>query len=478
MPNTPEDNNKDFNSGSTEGKTGKLDPNDASLAIVKKSNINRKTIRIAVSIVGALILLGVMIGLSPHKPKTVKEKEQEKQKYSQQIPSDLAVNPGDYGMVKGEPVEAPQVEGYNYAPKPVGDQNSSVPQYQVYNRNPNPDQTVQYPTPQPSQSQNQPGQQNQQQLTQKNLPFSLNPMAGYVGPDEEAKRRLAALTSPFFFAWSSDEQKANQQSAQDSQPGSKATDAQTAAIQAAYESAYSKENMAEEKQSFLNSQKGDYSTYLDNHYITATDAAHLIQAGSIIPVIMETGIDSDLPGTVIAVVYENVFDSLTGQNILIPRGSKLIGNYDNQLSFGQNRVLVTWDRVIRTDGVSISLRGMPGTDLQGQAGLHDQVDYHLATILATVGAASLFDIGTNAAISALSTNQFLGSLAAAMTAQGSTSSNVTSAAQAAAIAYANKLVDQQPTVIIRSGTRGNCLVQKDMILPTFVDGNSAYTEGQ
>ena len=71
MSNSPENDkeNMDMDSVSTEGKNGKLNPNDASLAIVKKSNFNRKTIRIAVSIVGALILLGVMIGLSPHKPK-------------------------------------------------------------------------------------------------------------------------------------------------------------------------------------------------------------------------------------------------------------------------------------------------------------------------------------------------------------------------------------------------------------------------
>ena len=200
--------NKDRDPVSTEGKTGKLNPNDASLAIVKKSNINRKTIRIAVSIVGALILLGVMIGLSPHKPKTATEKGQEKQKYSQQIPNDLNVNPEDYGTVKGQTVEGPQVQGYAYAPKPVADQNNAVPQYQTYNRNPNPDQTVQYPIPQPSQS------QNQQQQPTKDLPFSLNPMAGYGGPDEETKRRLAALTSPFFFAWSSDAQQGPQQQQQ------------------------------------------------------------------------------------------------------------------------------------------------------------------------------------------------------------------------------------------------------------------------
>ena len=65
-----------------------------------------------------------------------------------------------------------------------------------------------------------------------------------------------------------------------------------------------------------------------------------------------------------------------------------------------------------------------------------------------------------------------------MTAQGSTSSNVTSAATAAATAYAQKLVDQQPTLIIREGTRANCLIDKDMILPAFVDQYGGYRSGQ
>ena len=252
------------------------------------------------------------------------------------------------------------------------------------------------------------------------------------------------------------------------------SDQQAQALQAAYDSPYTKQNMAAEKQKFLENQKGDFSAYLDNRWISPVDSQHILQAGTLIPITMITGINSDLPGTIISQVTENVFDSLTGQNILIPRGSRLIGTYDNAIAFGQDRVLVAWERLIRTDGVSISLRGMKGADLQGKAGLHDQVDYHVQQILAVLGAATVFNVGTNAAISALSTNQFLSSLAAAMTAQGSTSNNVTTAANAAAIDYANKIIDQQPTIIIREGTRADCLIDKDMILPAFVDDEGGY----
>lgn len=460
--------NKELDAVSSEGKEGKLDPKDASLALVKKSRINKRTLRIAVSIVASLIFLGVIIGLSPHKPKSAKQQEQEKQKYTQQIPSDLDVTPQDYAPVKGETVQAPQIEGYS-TPKVVADQNSSLPQYSTYNRNPTPDQSAQYPGANAQQ------QQNQQQPTQKSSP--LVSMFNMASQDDEARKKLAALTSGFFFPWTSQE---DQKSAQKSQPGQvdQSIQAQTAAIESAYESAYSKQNMSKEKQTFLNNQQGDYSAYLDNHYLTPVDAAHLLQAGTLIPITMITAINSDLPGTILAQVNENVFDSLSGRNILVPRGSRLIGTYDNGIAFGQDRVLVVWNRLLRTDGVSITLRGMKGTDLQGKSGLHDQVDYHIAQILATVGAATVFTVSTNAAISALSTNSFLSSLASAMTAQGSTSSSVTSAAQSAAMTYANKLIDQQPTINIREGMRANCIIDKDMILPAFVDADGGYVAGR
>jgi type IV secretion system protein VirB10 len=453
----------------------KIPENDASLSLVKRPTLNKKTLRLLVFATGGIVLFGVFIGLSAPKQKPAKEASQGKPDFSAQAPDALQPTSADYSpYVKAPPVEP----GYVSPGKSVASDNTAAPTYGTYNRGTSPDKNSarfvdqQQPPPNSQPSQN-------EQASSKSPPWPLG-VAGISEPSDEEKRRLAALTSSLFFPWTPSNRQQNQNpsssqstNGQPAAPG-QMTDAQSQALEAAYDTAATKQNMAKEKQQFLDKQQGDYSAYLDNHYITPVDAKHILQAGSFIPITMVTGINSDLPGEIIAQVNEPVFDSLTGQNILIPRGSRLLGTYDNSISFGQNRVLVVWNRLIRTDGVSISLRGMKGTDLQGKSGLHDQVDYHIAQILAVVGAATVFNVGTNVAISALSTSQFLSSLSAAVTAQGNTSSNVTSAATAAAIDYANKIIEQSPTIVIREGTRADCIIDKDMILPPFVDDDDGY----
>ena len=75
-----------------------------------------------------------------------------------------------------------------------------------------------------------------------------------------------------------------------------------------------------------------------------------MQAGTVIPAALITGIRSDLPGQVTAQVTENVYDSPTGKYLLIPQGAKLIGLYDSQIAFGQDRVLLVWTRLIMPNG--------------------------------------------------------------------------------------------------------------------------------
>ena len=103
---------------------------------------------------------------------------------------------------------------------------------------------------------------------------------------------------------------------------------------------------------------------------------YVVQAGAAIPAALITGIRSDLPGQVTAQVTEHVYDSPTGKYLLIPQGSKLIGVYDSQISFGQDRVLLVWTRLIMPNGRSIVLERQPGADTQGFAGLEDEVDHH------------------------------------------------------------------------------------------------------
>jgi type IV secretion system protein TrbI len=105
-------------------------------------------------------------------------------------------------------------------------------------------------------------------------------------------------------------------------------------------------------------------------------SSYVLQAGTVIPAALITGIQSDLPGLITAQVTENVYDSPTGRFLLVPQGAKLIGSYDSQVSFGQSRVLLVWNRIVFPNGQSIVLDHQPGADTEGYAGLEDGVDYH------------------------------------------------------------------------------------------------------
>jgi type IV secretion system protein VirB10 len=120
---------------------------------------------------------------------------------------------------------------------------------------------------------------------------------------------------------------------------------------------------------------------------------HVLQAGSIIPAALITGIRSDLPGQVTAQVTEPVYDSVTGRILLIPQGSRLIGDYNADVSFGQRRVQLAWNRLILPDGRSIVLERQPGGDPSGFAGLQDGVDFHWGGVLRAALVSTLLGVG-------------------------------------------------------------------------------------
>ena len=131
--------------------------------------------------------------------------------------------------------------------------------------------------------------------------------------------------------------------------------------------------------------------------ITSPGSTYLLSAGSLIPAALITGIRSDLPGQVTAQVTQDVYDSPTGRILLIPQGARLIGEYDSQLSAGQNRVLLAWDRLVLPDGRSVLLDRQPGTDTAGMAGLHDRTNYHWGKLLRAAAISTLLGIGTELA---------------------------------------------------------------------------------
>lgn len=110
-----------------------------------------------------------------------------------------------------------------------------------------------------------------------------------------------------------------------------------------------------------------------------------------------TGIRSDLPGQITAQVTENIYDSPTGRNLLIPQGTRVIGQYDNGVGFGQRRILLVWNRLIFPNGRSIVLERQPGADTRGYAGLEDGVDYHWWDLAKAAALSTLLGIGTELA---------------------------------------------------------------------------------
>ncbi|WP_454621981.1 TrbI/VirB10 family protein [Bradyrhizobium cenepequi] len=125
---------------------------------------------------------------------------------------------------------------------------------------------------------------------------------------------------------------------------------------------------------------------------------YVLQAGAVIPAALITGIRSDLPGQITAQVTENIYDSPTGRLLLVPQGTRIIGQYDNAVQFGQRRVLLVWNRLIFPNGRSIVLERQPGADAAGYAGLEDGVDYHWWDLAKAAGLSTLLSVGAELAI--------------------------------------------------------------------------------
>jgi type IV secretory pathway VirB10-like protein len=222
------------------------------------------------------------------------------------------------------------------------------------------------------------------------------------------------------------------------------------------------------KTEFLGEQKSTTA----NDYIAAQRQAPIspyeVQAGSIIPATLVTGINSDLPGTMIAQVNQNVFDSKTGAYVLIPAGSKIIGKYDSQVTNGQSRVLVAWQRIIFPDSSSINIGGLAGADTAGYSGLTGKVDDHSGKLFRNAILFSL--IGAGAAllqprtIATVATGGIAGAVMAPSvpaTIAGQVGSQVSQVAQQSA----RQNQQQQPTIEVRPGYLFNVIVDRDLVLP-------------
>jgi type IV secretion system protein VirB10 len=179
-------------------------------------------------------------------------------------------------------------------------------------------------------------------------------------------------------------------------------------------------------------------------------------AGTVIAAALITGINSDLPGQVLASVTESIYDTATGHHLLIPQGSRLLGQYDSQIAFGQQRVLLVWTRLILPDASSIALDRPPGVDTLGYAGLQDGVDWHWQQLLA--GAALSTLIGVAAELAAPDRGN--GQSQIVISARESTQDSVNQAGQE----LTRRNLNVQPTLTIRPGFPIRVIVNKDLVL--------------
>ncbi len=155
------------------------------------------------------------------------------------------------------------------------------------------------------------------------------------------------------------------------------------------------QNRQKQNEAFL--RKSANAQIRNSGYLQMPDSPYQVMAGTVIAAALVTGIKSDLPGDVIATVTEPVYDSASGQHVLIPQGSRLLGRYNSQVSYGQSRVQVVWQRVILPDTSSFQLDNLVGTDAAGYAGLEDGVDWHWDRLVAGAVMTSLLGIGAELA---------------------------------------------------------------------------------
>ncbi|WP_420346538.1 TrbI/VirB10 family protein [Pelagibius sp.] len=200
------------------------------------------------------------------------------------------------------------------------------------------------------------------------------------------------------------------------------------------------------------------SAIYNPHALQDPASPYQVMAGTVIAASLITGINSDLPGRVIAQVTENVYDTVSGRYVLIPQGSRVIGTYDSVVAFGQERALVVWQRIIMPDGSSVVIENLPATDTAGYAGLEDEVNFHTWRLLKGIVLSTLLGVSTE-----LTFGDEEDDLVEAI--RESTQDSVNQAGQR----ITERNLNIQPTITVRPGWPLRIIVNKDMVLRPYRD---------
>lgn len=191
----------------------------------------------------------------------------------------------------------------------------------------------------------------------------------------------------------------------------------------------------------------------------APRSRYQLTAGFVVPGTLISGINSELPGQIVAQVSQNVFDTATGKYLLIPQGSRLVGSYSADVQYGQSRVLIAWQRIVFPDGKAMDLGAMPGSDSAGYGGFKDKVNNHYFRIF---GSALFMSAITAGATLSQPQSNFSSDGNQRQSAGSALSEALGQQLGQATAALVQKNLNIAPTLMIRPGFRFNVVVTKDL----------------
>ena len=238
-----------------------------------------------------------------------------------------------------------------------------------------------------------------------------------------------------------------------------------------------KKTIKDEKQRFMGAAVDEEVT--NQHVMQKPISKYTLFAGTSIPGILKTTLKSDNPGSIVAIVSQDVFDSVTGQYLIIPKGSTLIGTYNSKVSYGDVRMQAKFIRLIRPDGTSIILPNQIGVDGQGVSGFSDEVDNHWGQLIGAAALTTVFNVPAVAAQYSQNQAQAYNPATGTYNTPGIATTFGNAALQSAGEGVSkvgNKVteraMDIQPTLTIHDGYRFSVLVTKDIVLPPYKRNSS------
>ena len=218
-------------------------------------------------------------------------------------------------------------------------------------------------------------------------------------------------------------------------------------------------NMQKEKKQFL--KNAAVQNFVLKEPLTPSISKYEVKTGTYIPITLVGGINSDLPGNLVAIVREDIYDTNTGTVKVIPAGSRLFGTFSSEVSWGQTRVQVVFNRLTLPNGKSINLGAMGAADLAGQSGLTGDVNMHLGKVIGSIIMAGV----VGGADGALTNNGNHRKDENSALSKGGEESGRT--AIETVDKYTSKILDVQPTITVKPGTRGTIVVEEDIILEKY-----------